>query len=54
MLQQADDAVAPGKSRFVSIQNHYNLLNRADESEVLPLCQRLGSTFRTSPWPAGC
>lgn len=45
MLQEADDVVAPGKSRFVSIQNHYNLLNRADESEVLPLCQRLGVAY---------
>ncbi len=45
MLQEADDAVAPGKSRFVSVQNHYNLLNRADESEVLPLCQRLGVAY---------
>jgi aryl-alcohol dehydrogenase-like predicted oxidoreductase len=45
MLQEADDAVAPGKSRFVSVQNHYNLLNRADESEVIPLCQRLGVIY---------
>jgi aryl-alcohol dehydrogenase-like predicted oxidoreductase len=45
MLQEADDAVAPGKSRFVSVQNHYNLLNRADESEVIPLCLRLGVTY---------
>jgi aryl-alcohol dehydrogenase-like predicted oxidoreductase len=31
--------------RFVSVQNHYNLLNRADEAEVLPLCQELGMAY---------
>jgi aryl-alcohol dehydrogenase-like predicted oxidoreductase len=45
MLREAEDAVAPGRSHFVSVQNHYNLLNRADEREVLPLCQRLGVAY---------
>jgi aryl-alcohol dehydrogenase-like predicted oxidoreductase len=45
MLRQAEDAVAPDRSRFVSVQNHHNLLNRADELEVLPLCQRLGVAY---------
>ena len=31
-----------GAARFVSVQNHYNLLHRADEADVLPTCQRLG------------
>jgi aryl-alcohol dehydrogenase-like predicted oxidoreductase len=29
----------------VSIQNHFNLLNRADEEEVLPLCEDLGVAY---------
>ncbi|MGE5378778.1 MAG: aldo/keto reductase, partial [Bacteroidota bacterium] len=28
-----------GWTRFVSMQNHYNLLYREDEREMLPLCQ---------------
>ncbi len=39
-LREAEE-VAPG-ARFVSVQNHYNLLNRDDEAEVLPLCRELG------------
>jgi aryl-alcohol dehydrogenase-like predicted oxidoreductase len=39
-IQEAHDA-ATG-ARFVSVQNHYNLLNRGDEAEVLPLCEHLG------------
>jgi aryl-alcohol dehydrogenase-like predicted oxidoreductase len=45
MLREAEDAVAPGRSRFVTVQNHYNLLNRADELEVIPLCLRLGVAY---------
>ena len=41
-LVAADAAVKDGAARFVSVQNHYNLLHRADEAEVLPTCQRLG------------
>jgi aryl-alcohol dehydrogenase (NADP+) len=35
-------------TRFVSMQNHYNLLNREEEREMLPLCadQRIG----VLPW----
>ncbi len=40
-IREADAAVAPGASRFVSVQNHYNLLDRTDEREVLPECRRL-------------
>ena len=35
-LREADTAVAPGGCPFVSVQNHYNLLDRTDEQEVLP------------------
>jgi aryl-alcohol dehydrogenase-like predicted oxidoreductase len=41
-LVAADEAVKGGAARFVSVQNHYNLLHRADEAEVLPTCERLG------------
>lgn len=39
-LREAEEAAAG--ARFVSVQNHYNLLNRDDEAEVLPLCHDLG------------
>ena len=32
-------------ARFVSVQNHYNLLARGDEAEVLPLCEKLGMAY---------
>ena len=35
-------AVAHGWTPFVSMQNHYNLLNREEEREMLPLCADLG------------
>jgi len=31
-----------GSQRFVSAQNHYNLLNRAVETELVPACERFG------------
>ena len=31
-----------GFHRFVSVQNHYSLVERDEEDEVLPLCDRLG------------
>jgi 1-deoxyxylulose-5-phosphate synthase len=37
-LQQA----AAGLTRFVSMQNRYNLVNREDERELIPLCRDLG------------
>ncbi|MDE3203151.1 MAG: aldo/keto reductase [Acidobacteriota bacterium] len=39
-LREAEEAA--GGARFVSVQNHYNLLNRDDEAKVLPLCEQLG------------
>jgi aryl-alcohol dehydrogenase-like predicted oxidoreductase len=41
-LVAADRAVKDRAARFVSVQNHYNLLHRADEADVLPTCERLG------------
>lgn len=31
-----------GSVRFVSAQNHYNLIDRAAETDVLPACERFG------------
>jgi aryl-alcohol dehydrogenase-like predicted oxidoreductase len=44
-LREAEEAAAEGAPRFVSVQNHYNLLNRSDEVEVLPECERLGLAY---------
>ncbi len=35
-------AVAGGWTRFVAMQNRYNLVNREDERELIPLCRDLG------------
>jgi aryl-alcohol dehydrogenase-like predicted oxidoreductase len=37
-----------GLDRFVTMQNHYNLLYREEEREMLPLCQREG--VAVIPW----
>jgi aryl-alcohol dehydrogenase-like predicted oxidoreductase len=37
-----------GWTRFVSMQNHYNLLYREEEREMLPLCRRQG--VGVIPW----
>jgi aryl-alcohol dehydrogenase-like predicted oxidoreductase len=37
-----------GWTRFVSMQNHYNLLNREEEREMLPLCEAEG--IGVLPW----
>jgi aryl-alcohol dehydrogenase-like predicted oxidoreductase len=37
-----------GLERFVSMQNHYNLLYREEEREMLPLCERAG--VGVVPW----
>ena len=45
-LQEAEDlARANGGPRFVAVQNHYSLLERDAEQDVLPLAQRLGVAF---------
>lgn len=35
-------AARSGLTRFVSIQNRYNLVNREDERELLPMCRDMG------------
>src|SRR5262249_34583653 len=35
-------ASAGGLTRFVSMQNRYNLVNREDERELLPMCRDMG------------
>jgi aryl-alcohol dehydrogenase (NADP+) len=37
-----------GLARFVSMQNHYNLVYREEEREMLPLCRNLG--LGVTPW----
>jgi aryl-alcohol dehydrogenase-like predicted oxidoreductase len=44
-LRDAVAAVKPGAARFVSVQNHYSLLHREPEAEVLPECELLGIGF---------
>jgi aryl-alcohol dehydrogenase-like predicted oxidoreductase len=45
MLYKADEM---GCSRFVSMQNHYNLVYREEEREMLPLCREEG--IGVIPW----
>lgn len=45
MLYMAD---ALGASRFVSMQNHYNVIYREEEREMLPLCREEG--IAVIPW----
>jgi aryl-alcohol dehydrogenase (NADP+) len=45
MLATAD---AHGWTRFVSMQNHYNLVYREEEREMLPLCREEG--IGVIPW----
>jgi aryl-alcohol dehydrogenase-like predicted oxidoreductase len=45
-LREADDASRRGGlARFVSVQNHYNMLMRDDETIVIPECERLGIAY---------
>ncbi|MFF7710190.1 aldo/keto reductase [Pseudomonas sp. NPDC007930] len=37
-----------GLAQFVSMQNHYNLIYREEEREMLPLCRELG--IAVTPW----
>ena len=34
-----------GTARFTVLQNHYNLLQRDDDEDVLPLCRELGVSY---------
>ena len=38
-------AAASFGTRFVSVQNHYNLLHRDDEADVIPVCRELGIAY---------
>lgn len=43
-----------GWARFEAMENHYNLLYREDERELIPICRRLGVTLMPySPLAAG-
>jgi 1-deoxyxylulose-5-phosphate synthase len=44
-LSRAD---AMGKTRFVSMQNHYNLVYREEEREIIPLCR--DENIAVIPW----
>lgn len=51
-LQAAADA--GGWTRFASMQNHYNLLYREDERELIPVCQQYGMSLTPySPLASG-
>jgi aryl-alcohol dehydrogenase (NADP+) len=45
MLHKADEL---GLTRFVTMQNHYNLIYREEEREMLPLCREEG--IGVIPW----
>jgi len=45
MLQAADDRL---QTRFVAMQNHYNIVYREEEREMLPLCRAEG--IAVTPW----
>ena len=52
-LQHA--AAAAGLTRFAAMQNRYNLVNREDERDLIPLCCDLGlGVIRTARWLAAC
>ena len=45
-LAEADHVAREnGTVRFVALQNHYNLLRRDDDADVLPLCRELGVSY---------
>jgi aryl-alcohol dehydrogenase-like predicted oxidoreductase len=68
-LREAEAAAGRESARFVSVQNHYSMLHREPEAEVLPECVRAGIAFipyfplangllsgkylRGQPFPAG-
>jgi 1-deoxyxylulose-5-phosphate synthase len=41
-------AESKGKARFISMQNHYNLIYREEEREMIPLCRDMGVAL--IPW----
>ncbi len=45
LLEEARAAATNGASEFISVQNHYNILRRDPEDEVLPFCDATGTAF---------
>jgi aryl-alcohol dehydrogenase-like predicted oxidoreductase len=41
LVTMAETGAKRGGSRFISLQNHYNLIERRSEGEILPLCRSL-------------
>lgn len=39
-ITEAESVLGPGAAHFVSVQNHYNLLNRGDEGNAIPECEK--------------
>jgi aryl-alcohol dehydrogenase-like predicted oxidoreductase len=44
-LQRPTASRELGTARFTVLQNHYNLLRRDDDEDVLPLCRELGVSY---------
>jgi len=45
-IREADETSARRNlARFVSVQNHYNMLKRDDELDVIPECERRGMAY---------
>jgi aryl-alcohol dehydrogenase-like predicted oxidoreductase len=44
-LREAAAVTGAGRPAFVSVQNHWNLLERGDESEAVPECERQGLAY---------
>jgi len=38
-----------GWTKFISMQNYYNLIYREEEREMLPACKELGVGYRFKP-----
>lgn len=46
LLREAEAAGdQPGAAHFVSVQNNYNMLERDDEANAIPECERLGIAY---------
>jgi aryl-alcohol dehydrogenase-like predicted oxidoreductase len=43
--QLREAAAAGTPAQFVAVQNHYNVLHRDDEAEVIPTCEQLGIAY---------
>jgi aryl-alcohol dehydrogenase-like predicted oxidoreductase len=44
-LREAETAIVPGHTRFVSVQNEYSLIHREPESKILAECERSHIAF---------